>query len=357
MENTVMHKVYLPENAQSSQYILAELTLTNELLSHYPDLVSCYQALSQQFFAQCQRHELHHCYFIANDKLPVVRFLPEALTVQTQEQMLFFYNPAYHEGQQAFFDSQYRAKKISLLILSAGDEIRSRAADFHNSARQALLSFHEQLPCLASALKLRDHQHIGYDLLARQKGRDQSYGYKMRSVVKRYQSRDCMLPEQCHQMNYAAVSLPFNRKLKQALCTEFDSPVNTADLLTRLEQMLQQHASAAQLNLMAMVADGRVPLVRNNKSEKDHTSAELRMLSFDTSTAIPAIQSFWQPELSPDTVHLLLIADDSQQTEGGYARFLQRVEDCMKQMARQLELNGEKQDLIIRFHQHLSYWL
>ncbi|MFC4653525.1 MULTISPECIES: DUF3083 family protein [Rheinheimera] len=352
-----MHKVYLPQNARSSQYLLAELPLCNELLSHYPDLISCYQALSQSFFGHCQQQGLHHCYFIANDKVPVVRYLSEALTVQTQDQMLFFYNPAYHEGQQAYFDSQYRARKISLLLLSAGEEIRTNAAAFHSAVRRALLGFRESLPSLNTGLKLRDHQHIGYDLFARQKGNDQSYGYKMRAVPKRYESRDCQLPEQYHQMNYAAISLPFNRQLRQALTLEHDALAGSSVLVPALEQLFFQQAQAQQLKLAALVADGRTPLVRNFQSDKEHVSKELRLLSFDTSTSEVMWQCFWQPELCPDTVHLLLVADDSQLTEGGYARFLQRVEECMKQLTRKLMLNTEKQDVQIRFHQHISYWL
>ncbi len=39
-------------------------------------------------------------------------------------------------------------------------------------------------------MKLRDHQHLSYDLFARQKGCNDSYGYKLRDLEKRYEALD-----------------------------------------------------------------------------------------------------------------------------------------------------------------------
>ena len=44
------HKVYLPENAKSNQYILAEFKTSPELYGHYVGNGQCYQQLSEQLF-------------------------------------------------------------------------------------------------------------------------------------------------------------------------------------------------------------------------------------------------------------------------------------------------------------------
>ncbi|MDZ7903002.1 MAG: DUF3083 family protein [Rheinheimera sp.] len=68
------HKAYIPDTARDNQYILAELQVSEALLQHYTDQLSCYQQLSHQFFVLAQQAGLRNVHFIANDKLPVVRF-------------------------------------------------------------------------------------------------------------------------------------------------------------------------------------------------------------------------------------------------------------------------------------------
>jgi len=350
-----MQKVYIPDTARSNQYILAELPLTDALIAAYPDLSQLYVGLSKKFFQLCHQFGLRHSHFIANDKLPVVRFHQDAFVFQTHDQILFFYNPAFHESQQAFFDGHYRARKISLLLLGSGEELRSHAAEFHQQVRQLVLAFQESLPVAEQRLKVRDHQHISYDLFARAKGCQTSYGYKMRAMDKRYHSRGCLLPADTHLMNYVTVSLPFTRQLKEVLGGSADPQAPFSGIFVQLEDLFHDAANAQQLRLLGLVADGTVPLVRNSHSDKARASRELRLLSFDIQHPEPELQSFWHPDQLPDTVHLVIAASDLQQVDGGYARFLNRVEDCLKQLSKQLELNSERQDLLIRFHQHLSY--
>ena len=99
-----LHKVYIPQTAKDNQYLLAELHVSEALLAQYADQANCYKELGQLFFTLCQQAGLRHVSFIANDKLPVVRYHTEAFSFQTQDQILFFYNPRYHEAQQSFID-------------------------------------------------------------------------------------------------------------------------------------------------------------------------------------------------------------------------------------------------------------
>jgi len=81
------------------------------------------------------------------------------------------------------------------------------------------------------------------------------------------------------------------------------------------------------------------------------------MLSFDTTSPQAQVFSQWHADQLVDTAHLLLVAGQDDNTEFGYGRFMNQVEQSLRTLAQQLELNKEKQDFTVRFHQHLSYLL
>ena len=349
------HKVYIPDTAKDNQYILAEIQLSQAFYAAYPDELSCYQQLSQQFFRLADQAGLRNVHFIANDKLPVVRFHSEAFCFQTSDQILFFYNPAYHEAQNSYFDDQYRSRKISLLCLATGTDIRAEAAQFHRTVRQVLQDFKALLPLADVPVKIRDHQHLSYDLFAKAKGCNNSYGYKLRSLAARYLARDTVLPAEHHAMTYAAVTLPLNRQLKQRL-----QPVQQGDyrqLYQSLQQLLVDVTAPLDLNRLAFIADGTTPLVRSSLVEKSRRSKELHMLNFDLTSPRPQLSSHWQAEQLVESAHLLMVAGQDDMAELGYGRFMNRVEQSMKQLSQQLGLETTNTDLMIRFHQHISYQL
>lgn len=355
MAFSTQHKVYIPDTAKDSQYILAEFQLSQAFFACYPDEASCYRQLSQQFFKLTDAAGLSNVHFIANDKMPVVRFHTEAFCFQTADQMLFFYNPAYHEAQHCWSSSHYRARKISLLCLATGDEIRNKAAEFHRKVRQVMQDFQALLPLSDISLKIRDHQHLSYDLFARAKGCDSSFGYKLRSLPARYLARGTPVPQNHHTMSYAAVSLPLCREIKQRLLPE--QSAGYAELYQNLQQQFVSCAEAHHLTRLAFIADGSTPLVRNRQLDKARQSPELSMLSFDTSSPQTQLVSQWLPDQLVDTAHLLLVAGQDDNTEFGYGRFMNQVEQSLKSLAQQLGLQPDKQDFTVRFHQHLSYLL
>jgi hypothetical protein len=352
-----LHKVYIPQTAKDNQYLLAELQVSEALLAQYDDQASCYKELGQLFFTLCQQAGLRHVSFIANDKLPVVRYHTEAFSFQTQDQILFFYNPRYHEAQHSFIDPYHRARKISLLFLATGSEIRPQAAAFHQQVVQVVQQFRQRLPLPEQTMKLRDHQHLSYDLFARQKGCNDSYGYKLRDLEKRYEARDVAIPPSHQTMNYAIVSLPFSRKIKEVLGVDPEQMPPWSGLFVRLEHLLTDAASANQLLHVALVADGTLPLVRNSHLDKARAGRELRMLNFDLTSPVLQLQSHWQPDVLPDTVHLVFAAGRDDSSESGYGHFMNQVETALKQLCRNLALQGDTDDCVIRFHQHLSYLL
>tara|TARA_R110002126_G_scaffold98045_7_gene228078 strand:- start:4857 stop:5921 length:1065 start_codon:yes stop_codon:yes gene_type:complete len=352
MPISTQHKVYLPANAKSNQYILAEFKATPAFYQHFNSEQACYQQLSQQLFTLADSLNLHNVHLIATDKLPVVRFHTEAHVFQTAEQILFFYNPAYHEAQNLFSQTGYQARKIRLLFLATGNDIRADAADFHSRVLQLLQQFQPLLPEPGLKVKIRDHQHLSYDLLAKSKGNRESYGYKLRAIAGRYANRNLSLPEHS-ALTYVHLTLPLSRALKQQYVA--NESLDYSPLYQQLEQQLKAAIHAKELNRVAIIGNGLTPLVRNSKFDKPETTAELQLLGFDPANNAPQFISDWQGDNLVEAVHIIIVAGNDDMTETGFGRFMNQVEGSLRSFADKLAVNPEKQDLTVRFHQHISY--
>ncbi|RTR25578.1 DUF3083 family protein [Shewanella atlantica] len=346
-------KVYLPKDVRSNQYITAEIIVTDELLAHYPDYKTCYHTLSRTIFSLAEQEELYNIHVITNDKLPVVRFHTEAYCFPTAEQIIFFYNPEYHEAQTLHSQDDYRARKIRIVLLATGEEIRSNSANFHIKVQSFLAKLAPQLPEKDLRIKIRDHQHLSYDLFAKSKGNKESYGYKLRSISDRYRARQCPLPEGHGSLCYVTVKLPLSRKLKQALL-----PTHTDDftpLYKKLEDTFIQAAAGNKLNRIAMVANGLTPLVRNSKFDQVDGTDEVQMLGFDPNIEEQQYIRHWDGKRLVETVNFTIAAGVNDSKDGGLSRYLNRVEDALKSLTSELALDRSREELIVRFHQHISY--
>ena len=85
-KRSAAHKAYLPVSLRDNQYVLAELSITDELVQRLSSDYSAikpqpyydfYQKLSDIFFNITEELELTNCQFIANDKLARVRYNQE----------------------------------------------------------------------------------------------------------------------------------------------------------------------------------------------------------------------------------------------------------------------------------------
>ena len=197
-KRSAAHKAYIPSNARDNQYILAEFAITDELVKLIaPDTSKnsaqpyyhFYQSLSQLLFTLSNDYDIKSSLFIANDKLVRVRYSQEMHQWQTSQQILFYYDPQSHELQNSFFDASIRAKKITLLFLASGDDIRINAALFHQKVTGLLANFIEQIKLPTKAIRLRDHQHLTYDLFAKNKGCLGTQAHKLRPIYDRYKSQ------------------------------------------------------------------------------------------------------------------------------------------------------------------------
>ncbi|OUS72280.1 hypothetical protein B5G52_08310 [Pseudoalteromonas sp. A601] len=355
MASLSQHRVYIPTSARANQYILAEFKPSNKLYSQFETPRQCYERIARQLFALCDEYELHNVHLIANDKLPVVRFHEESYCLQTNKQILFFYNPRYHEAHKCFYDTEQASTKIRLLFLATGDDLRANSAIFHNNVKKVLDTLQESILDGEEQFKLRDHQHLTYDLFAKAKGHKESYGYKLRGLYQRYQSRHCSLPEHHNEMTYATFKIPVTRTIK----TQFQHLLNKGDYTEFYEHFYNEFVSqceAKQLNIAAMVANGSMPIIRNSKIDKNDSNSELQKLSFSTNEQTCQFNHYFLENKLVETMHFIIVANENDEQGIGHGRFMNKVESVIRNMVEPLAINKERQDITVRFFQHISYY-
>ncbi|MEG3760020.1 DUF3083 family protein [Pseudoalteromonas carrageenovora] len=354
MANSTQHRVYIPTNARANHYLLAELTPNEDFYKNFSNSDCCYERIARQLFACCDEYELHNVHLLANDKLPVVRFHDESYQLETQKQMLFFYNPRYHEAHKVYYAKGEKSKKIRLLFLATGDDLRANSAHFHNKVLKVLNHLQGHLFLNQPQFKLRDHQHLTYDLFAKEKDNKESYGYKLRSLYPRYQSRHCNIPDTHAEMTYVTFSIPVSRAIK----TQFQALINNNDyakFYDYFEDSFKKACITNKLSHGAMVANGALPIVRNSKIDKNESNCEIQKLSFNTQDNQLDLKSFYQSDKLVETLHFVIVATDKDKHEIGYGRFMNQVEKTIHTMSSELSINKERQDLSVRFFQHISY--
>lgn len=371
-KRSAAHKSYIPNNARDNQYILAEFTITDELIQRFSqpsytpkrsqtnDFYRFYQKLTKILLDLSELYEVDNCQFIANDKLARVRFNQEMHQWQTNQQILFFYNPESHQLKKSFFDTNKRAKKISLLFLTSGRNIRGSSAKFHDTISQLVRAYAKEIVIDEGDIRLRDHQHITYDLFAKHKPANQNnslttQAHKLRPIVKRYESQQVILPEFHCAMTYVVVNLPISNRLLNMVEIEPNSSDPFNPLYTYLTEIFTQASKRYNLNNGALIANGLVPIVRYSIHEIVSRIGELQMLGYNPEQNPCGIVSKWDANELVDNVKLIFVATDKNQTEHGFGRFLNQIEQALKLIATELEMDPCKEEIIIRFHQHVAY--
>jgi hypothetical protein len=363
-KRSAAHKAYLPSNVRDNQYILAEFSLTDELIQRFSDDNSAiksqpyydfYQKLSSLFFEFTHQFELENCQFIANDKLARVRFNQEMHQWQTNQQILFYYNPQHHQLNKSFFDGNKKAKKISLLFLATGNDIRLNSAGFHSKISQLIIEFCSKTGLDTADVRLRDHQHLTYDLFAKQKGCTTTQTHKLRQIDKRYASQSVELPTYHSAMNYAVINLNISNAILDLVEIDAQSKDPYNPLYTYLTDVFTMAAKRYNLNNGALIANGLVPIVRYSIHEIVSRIGELQMLGYNPEQSPCGIISKWDASTLNDNVQLIFVATPENVSEHGFGRFLNQIEQAMQLMATELEIEPIKDEMIVRFHQHVAY--
>ena len=363
-KRSASHKAYIPTNARDNQYIMADFPISDALINklspairseQHPQYLHFYQNLAELFFQLSDELEIKNSLFIANDKLARVRFSQEMHQWQTNQQILFYYNPSYHQLQKSFFDPSIRAKKITLLFLSTGEDIRLNAANFHRKTCQLLVKLEQTLALEHLQFRLRDHQHLTYDLNARKKAAITSQAHKLRPIPERYATQNLSLSEQISTMTYAVVNIPVGNAMLKLADIDHNSMDPYNPLYTLITDTLTLVTKQYNLNNGTLIANGLVPIIRQSVEETFTRIGELQMLGFNPEQSPCGIVCKWNARELVDNIQLVFIATKTDHNDHGYGRFLNQIEQAMRLMASELGLSPEKDEIIIRFHQHIAY--
>lgn len=361
-KRSAAQKAYIPTSARDNQYILAEFSLTDELVTQFEQLndstrmyEKLYQSLSQALFTLSHDYQVGSTVFVANDKLVRVRYSQDMHQWQTSQQILFYYNPQEHHLRNAFYDVTKRANKITLVFLANGDDIRKNAAHFHKRVIKLLSDYSMQFKLDANSIRVRDHQHLTYDLFAKHKGCLSKDARKLRHISDRYRQHQFEFPLLSSSITYAVVNLAITEQILNLVDIDLNSTDPYNPLYTFLTDTFSLVAKRFNLNNGALIANGLVPIVRHSVEEQISRAGELQMLGYNPEQSPCGIISKWRSDQLVDNVHLIFVATKESFDAYGFGRFLNQIEQAIKLMATELEIDPSQNELTVRFHQHVGY--
>ncbi len=361
---SAQHKVFIPSSARENQYLLAKFSVTDELLAKFSDsseknsdkpYLGFYKKLSKLFFEINEELNIDSGQFVGNDKFTRVRFSPEKITAQTNQQILFLYNSSYHRSEHAYYDGSKRAKKITLVFLSNGNDIRQDSAKFHKKVLKAVSMFAEKTGIPKEGFRVCDHQHLTYDLFAKEKGDEGLQVHKLRPLSKRYLADDVELPEDDSALTYAVADIRFNRRIKQLINKEDLDNENYNALYSLIADAFINSAKQHKLNNGAVIANGLVPIVRKTEEELVTTNGELQNLGYNPEHSSCGYTCKWSADKLVDKIQFIFVASKDDRTSHGYGKFLNQVEDTLESLAKKLEFVNDQEQLILRIHQHVGF--
>lgn len=362
----LQHKAYIPSSARENQYLMAKIPLTDELIAQYRDLIDqdskqpyekLYQYLADKFFAINDKYSIESAQFIANDKFARVRFSPERFTAQTKQQVLFLYNPKYHTSRNTFFNGANKAKKITLIFLANGEDIRGQSAKFHQLVSKALKTFALETNIAQEQIRVSDHQHLTYDLFAKSKGIEGSQAHKFRPIADRYMADKQTLSAEARALTYAVVDFPINRRIRAMVSYNDNTQERYNTLYNLIADAFISAAKNQNLNNGAIVANGLVPIIRSGEDENVVTSGELLMLSYNPLHTSCGYTCKWNSAKLVDSVQLIFVASEQDKTSHGYGKFVNNIEQALRVFAQKLDVVGEQEEMMVRLHQHVGFYL
>ncbi|SEL92507.1 Protein of unknown function [Colwellia chukchiensis] len=364
-KRNVQHKVHIPASARENQYLLAKFKITDSLIEKVAGAIDSnqehayldfYNKLSTLFFNINEEFDIESGQFVANDKLARVRFSPEKLTAQTAQQILFLYNSRYHHNQNAYFDASKQARKVHLVFLANGDEIRHNSAKFHQKVVQAISKFAEQIDLPLAAIRISDHQHLTYDLFAKDKGIQGNQVHKLRSISNRYAADDITLPSNSDELTYAIADMPINRRLRKLVALDHSEGGNYSPLYNYIADAFISAAKKHQLKNGAIIANDLVPIVRRSEDENTIAKGELLMLGYNPKNTDGGYICKWAADQLVDNVQFIFVASEQDKTSHGYGKFLIQIENALQSIAQKLNYVQDKEELTVRFHQHIGFY-
>jgi len=355
-------RVYLPNDSRDNQYILAEIPLTDNLIEKVSGTIDetlakpyqgFYQTLSSKIFAVVEKYELSHVNFVANNRLVRVRYSGEQRVLHTEQQSYFFYCPQHNSTFKGYYDGAVRVRKIKILFLATGEELRSNAGKFHNTVHQAVKEISTTLDLPENEIKLRDHQHLTFDVFAKEKGGSNTLSHTFREIAERYESQNQNIDNNHTSITYAIASIPMARRLLKGTDIDYLSDAPFTELYQKIEQAFKNSCNNNKINQAALIANGVSPFVRYDESEVAEIRGELISIGINPNNSETRFCIHWDADKLVDTLRIVFIADKSDETHNNYGKFVNQAISAVKAFADEVNWKKESDDIMIRIHQHL----
>ena len=355
-------KVYVPNDARDNQYVIAEMPLTDkliELVAGDIDLTAdkpyqrFYQKLAKLSFDVVEELGIAHAKFVANSRLVRVRHGNEQQVLHTPQQSYFFYCPEHNSTFKGYFDGAHRSNKIKFVFLANGKDIRLSAADLHQKAHSAAQMIAERIGLAPGDLKLRDHQHLTYDLFAKEKGNKDTITHNFRDIATRYRQQGYDIKGDHSDMTYAIVSIPMTRRLIKGTTIDYDQPEPFAPLYNKIADAFTNATANHKLTHTALIANGMSTIVRYDEEEKTVVNGEIISLGFNPQRPGDNTLCEWEGDKLVDTIRLVFFATKADETNKTYGKFINKVHQAVNTFAQTLNWKKDHDDMIVRLHQHL----
>jgi len=355
-------KVYVPSNARDNHYVIAEMPLTDELIDLVGEVVDStleqpyqkfYQKLAKMAFDVVEECNIEHANFVANNRLVRVRNSDEQQVLHTDKQSFFFYSPKHNSTFKGYFDGAVRSNKVKFLFLATGENLRENAAGFHQKVLKGVSTLSQKIGLKAGALKVRDHQHITYDIFAREKGNKESVSHTFREISTRYQHQNVVVDDDATAVTYAVVSMPMTRRLLKGTEIDYDSNKPFEQLYAKISQAFILANKKHQLSHAAMIANGLAPIVRFDENASTIINGDIISLGYNPHHESRDISSQWHGGKLVDTVRLVFFATDFDETHKTYGKFVNQVTQAVATIADELNWKKDHDYMLMRFNQQL----
>lgn len=354
-------RVYLPSDARDNQYILAEIMLTDELIELVSGSVdensekpyqSFYQKLAHKIFEVVEEQGLTHVNFVANNKLVRVRYSDEPQVLHTAQQSFFFYCPEHNSTFKAYFDGTVRTRKVKVLFLATGDELRLNSGKFHHSVSQAIQAISTKIGLAPNSIKVRDHQHLTFDVFAKEKGLKDTITHSFREIADRYDAQGHPIANDHTSITYAIASVPMARRLLKGTEVDYEAAEPFNKVYEKVEDAFKRSIENTELNQAVYIGSGISPFVRYDEEEKEEIRGELMSILVNPDNADSRFVSHWDGEKLVDSIRFIYIADKSDEKNNNYGTFVNQVIQAVRSFADNVAWKKECDDITVRVHQH-----
>lgn len=357
-----LDKVYVPRDSRDNHYLIAEMPLTDKLLELVVGSVDdsaeqpyqkFYQKLARLAFNVVEECDIPHANFVANNRLVRVRHSEEQQVLHTDKQSFFFYSPNHNSTFKGYFDGAVRSNKVKFLFLATGANLRENAAEFHQKVMNAVEMISQKIGLEANNFKVRDHQHLTYDIFAREKNNKESITHTFREISARYLNQGFPIAEGSSAVTYAVVSMPMTRRLLKNTEIDDDSNAPFEELYKKIALAFTNSISKHKLTHATMIANGMSPIVRFDEQEKTIVNGDIVSLGYNPHKKDGEVQCDWEGNKLVDTVRFVFYATDFDEAHKTYGKFVNLVTQAIYTMADELNWKKEQDYMLMRLNQQL----